>query len=222
MKRGFTLVELMLAMTFLTVMLLAIAMTVIHISNVYARGITLTQVNRIGREVVDDMQRTIMASPATEINEQNFVQDVWGGRLCLGTYSYAWNTGVGIEEGMNGRNQYEDSGDEIHFVRVNDRGSALCRQDDDGNLPNISNAEAVEMMNMGDRPLVIHDMHARSSDATAITRQRLYAIEFTLGTSNMEAIDTVDRTCLPPAEAESDINYCAINSFAFTVRAGIR
>ena len=46
---GFTIVELMLAMAFLAVLLVVITMTVIQISNVYNKGLTLRAVDQAGR-----------------------------------------------------------------------------------------------------------------------------------------------------------------------------
>ena len=104
--RGFTLIELMLAMTFIAFLLVAIAMVTVQISNIYNKGITLREVNQAGRSVADEIQRSISssipfdvtpkvdASPATAASK--YVVRDGGGRLCLGQYTYAWNYGKSI------------------------------------------------------------------------------------------------------------------------------
>lgn len=50
-SRGFTIIELMLSMTFLAMLMLVIALTTIQISNIYNKGVTLREVNQAGRSV---------------------------------------------------------------------------------------------------------------------------------------------------------------------------
>src|SRR5688572_23689793 len=130
--RGFTLIELMLAMTFIAVLLIAIAMTTIQISNIYNKGMTLREVNQAGRALSDEFQRSIASavpfdvtpklddSPAT-ITSKYVVRD-GGGRLCLGAYTYAWNYGKTIA-GESGApavfNKYDNSST-VRFAKVKD------------------------------------------------------------------------------------------------------
>ena len=50
-KKGFTLIELMLAMSFISVLLLSIAMVGIQAGKMYSRGIVLRDVNKAGRDI---------------------------------------------------------------------------------------------------------------------------------------------------------------------------
>ena len=50
--RGFTIIELMLAMAFLGTMLLGIATLIIRITNIYQKGLALRAVNSTGREII--------------------------------------------------------------------------------------------------------------------------------------------------------------------------
>ena len=49
-RRGFTLIELMLAIAFISMLLLAIAAVGIQVGRIYTRGIVLRDVNQAGRE----------------------------------------------------------------------------------------------------------------------------------------------------------------------------
>lgn len=67
-KKGFTIIELMLAMGFLGVMLVCIAMLTIEVTNIYQKGLSIRAVNSLGRQLIDDFSRTVGASPIMEIN----------------------------------------------------------------------------------------------------------------------------------------------------------
>lgn len=228
-SRGFTLVELMLAMSFIAVLLISITMLIMHVTNQYTRGITLKNINSAGRVVSDDMQRTIQGSPPMRIqNNENFYNFASWGRLCLGTHTYVWNTGEGLAGDVEIPvwNRATAEGGEIRLVRVTDSGGALCVDQEPGEeghvLPVVSLGDnAADMLGQGDRPLALHSINVRSTAPASATQQRLYSVNFTLGTDNTSVITGTG--CSPPSEgAGSDLNYCAINDFDFTVRTGMR
>ncbi len=231
-KIGFTLVELMLAMTFIAVMLVAVAACVIQISTIYNRGITLRQVNQSGRTITDDLTRVINQSTPFSL-ATNFVEQPYGGRLCTGSYTYIWNTARGMTDGS--RNKYVDSSTEIRFVRIADDGAQYCRDPAGGVSPNrqstIPNNIATDLLKGDDRGLVIHTLSMMPDDSTttiynATIGQRLYTITFLLGTDNTDALNynsvTGEASCKPPSDSNSDLTYCSVNQFSFTVRAGVR
>lgn len=231
-KFGFTLIELMLAMTFIAVMLVAVAACVIQISTIYNRGITLRQVNQSGRAVSDDLTRVINQSSPFSI-ATNFVEQPYGGRLCTGRYSYIWNTAKGMSDAS--RNRYVTPSSEIRFVRISDDGALYCRDPAGGVSPNrqstIPNAIATDLLSGDDRALVIHSFSIGPSDTAttvynATIGQRLYTVTFLLGTDDTAALnyDTVtdEASCKPPADGSSNLTYCSVNQFSFTVRAGVR
>ncbi len=104
-KKGFTLVELSLATVFVAVLLLMIATITINVSTIYQKGLALRNINTTGRDLVDDLNRTINAAPLRPLENQwqYFVarngEDAetrtpvqLGGVFCTGRYSYVWNT----------------------------------------------------------------------------------------------------------------------------------
>lgn len=62
-KPGFTIIELMLAMGFLGVMLVCIAILVIDITGSYQKGLSLRAVNSVGRQLVDEFSRAVAGAP---------------------------------------------------------------------------------------------------------------------------------------------------------------
>ncbi len=227
-KDGFTLIELMLAMTFIAVLLVAIAMTTIQISNIYNKGITLREVNQAGRSVSSELQQSIASSvpfdvtpksdnsPATQTS--HYVVRDGGGRLCLGTYTYAWNYGKALSGGAGAPAVYNkyDNNAPVRFAKVEDAGGALCA---DVNLA-IPKAKANELLSAGDRELVLHSFSISKTASDATTSQALYAITMVIGTNDRAQLTTDNASCKPPAAGASNENYCSVNEWDIIARAG--
>lgn len=118
-QRGFTLVELMLAVAFIGGLLVVVALVTMQVMSLYNRGLTIKGVNEVSRTIVRDVQQSISSTDyfrvqyvdkndpkkfhsatdlktASENNVDYYANDA-GGRLCTGTYSYVWNTGEAFE-----------------------------------------------------------------------------------------------------------------------------
>lgn len=214
--KGFTLIELMLAMSFMAFMFLAIAFLVIHIGSVYNRGITLRQINQSSRTIVEDVQRTVAASAPVDVSN-NFIDESWGGRLCLGEYSYIWNTAASLDDTTLPRNVYASGSDTIRFVRVADSGGTYCSNP----AQSVATTDAVELLVSEDRSLAIHSMKLDASEPNDITNQQLLTFRMVIGTDDSASIDIAGTACRPPSDSNAD-EYCAINEIVFTVRAGVR
>ncbi len=216
--RGFTLIELMLAMTFLSVLLLAIAMTVIQVSNIYTRGLTLKEVNQAGRAVSAELKSGIAGSAPFTIPGPKYIQQAWGGRLCVGQYSYIWNYGATLNnpsaDGTNS-NVYSNSSNKIRFIKVPDNSGIYCSTAGKA----IDSNGAVELLASGDRDLAIHSFSIVNDSTDAQSSQALYSISFVVGTNDQQALTTAQTSCRPPSDATSDLNYCSINRFDIVVRA---
>lgn len=65
-KQGFTIVELMLAMTFVATLLISIAIVTINIVTIYQRGLALKAVNNVGRSLVEELTTSINSAPAVD------------------------------------------------------------------------------------------------------------------------------------------------------------
>ena len=230
--KGFTLIELMLAMTFISVLLIAIAMTTIQISNIYTKGITLREVSQAGRTISDDLQRSIGGSAPFDLaptaTPASYVQQQTGGRLCVGKYSYLWNYGQAITQAQNANsldNHFDDN-TFIRFLRVLDADRSLCqRQANGGNggagaYPNPEKSESVELLASGDRDLAIHSFTIAKTAEEAATSQAMYAISFVIGTNDQAQLTTNDASCRPPSDSVGAEEYCSVNQFDIVARAG--
>lgn len=227
-RTGFTLIELMLAMTFISVLLVAIAMTTIQISNIYEKGITLREVNQAGRSVSTDLQQNIASSvpfdvtpksdnsPATQTSR--YVVRSGGGRLCLGNYSYVWNYGSALAGGPGAPaiyNKYDDN-TSVQFAKVQDAGGSLCS---DVNTI-VVRAKANELLTSGDRQLVLHAFTITQTSNDPNTNQALYAITMVIGTNDRQQLTADSTSCKPPSAGVGDENYCSVNEWDVIARAG--
>ena len=66
-KEGFTLVELSLAMAFVGVLSVAVVLIISNTVSAYRRGLTLSRVNMVGSDLVDDMRSSVQGSSAKSL-----------------------------------------------------------------------------------------------------------------------------------------------------------
>ena len=82
--------------------------------------------------------------------------------------------------------------------------------------------EDIDLLDQKDaNDLVLYDFYV-SKPAISQTRQNMfYAASFILGTRRGGInINQVGNNCKPPSDADSMLDYCAINKFNFAVQAG--
>ncbi len=226
-NKGFTLVELMFAMSFIAILLMAIAMTVIQISNMYSRGLTLKEVNQAGRSLSSELTHGVAASAPFLVSglgtKYIILPDGSGGRLCLGQYSYIWNYGKSLTGSLPLSNKYTSaSSTKIRFVRVPDGTGFYCTTVAPAPLPDVDPAGAVELLDVGDLDLAVHNFAISTVDSASDSRthQSLYFISFVIGTNEQAALNSDQSTCLPPSNLAADLNYCSVNQFDIVARAG--
>ena len=197
-QSGFTIIELTLAMAFVSVLLVAIALTVIQICGIYNRGVTLKEVNQAGRSISTDLQNSITATtpfsvdpqvgdvylnPSTEYAKSSIVSQEWGGSLCLGQFSYIWNNGKSISDAINSGdyaklNKYSgvtysgtvSDGDIIRFIKIYDPNADYCVKNSQDNIPLVTKTKSTELLNVGQNNLVIHKFAITTADSDAVNQ----------------------------------------------------
>lgn len=223
-SKGFTLIELMLAMGFVSVLLIAIAATVIQISGVYNKGLLLKGADQTGRSLITELQHEISNSSAFDVvsgNGHYLDQPNQGGRLCTGRYSYVWNYGRTIFAG-NEINVYITSSNPIKFAKVLDPDSSYCVAP----AKKINDADAVDLLATSQYDLAVQKFTITSNVSATDnkTNQQLYNIEFFIGTNDQNALSKDAQgnptACLEPSQAGSDPLYCSFVQFNIVVRAG--
>ncbi len=213
----------MLAMGFVSALLLAIAMTVIQIGNIYNSGITYKNVNTAGSALANQIQRDIDGSPQFDTSPTHYVNQAWGGRLCLGQYSYIWNYGDAIKSAPPNINKYSGSTDTINFVKALNPDGSYCTSP----LSTVQTSGSTELLDVGQNDLTIHSFSITSDPINAydsLTGQRLYYISFLLGTNDQNALSAAggraNTKCLTADQLNADPSYCAVNQFDIVARAG--
>ncbi len=127
-RKGFTIIELMLAMALLGTMMVAIASLIMRILDVYQKGLTMRDVSTIGREITSDLTRIINQSPTFFGDDKPTINPIvtaggnidaasirkyrteyyntasGGGVFCTGSYSYVWNKAASITTARNRAN----------------------------------------------------------------------------------------------------------------------
>lgn len=228
-QKGFTLIELMLAMTFISILLIAIAMTIIQVGALYNKGMTLRETNQAARDIVSDIQRTVISSTEFSIDDDYIVNDSEGiGRICLGSYSYIWNLGRTTPSLTVKYVNPAKRGERINIVKVPDQAKQYCAKNASGGLAqkdilDVDTNKTKELLPTGDHTLVIHKFALAAGAAgtkSDIIRQQLYELQFSVGTGNLTALTPDQSQCLPPSDVNSDINYCSVQDFTLVVRAG--
>lgn len=81
-KPGFTIIEVSLAIVFVSVLILTIGYLTINITSTYEKGLAMKSVNSTGKEIIDDLSRVIEGSPAQTVDS-----------LCSEVYSVATISG---------------------------------------------------------------------------------------------------------------------------------
>lgn len=233
-ESGFTIIELLMAMAFISVLLVVITLTIIQIGNIYNKGLTMRAVNQSGTAISADIRQTLSGSQPFDVATSFFLQspnggattnvgDAVGGRLCTGTYSYIWNFGKSSVP----INVYQNGDAKIGFVRVRDNGAQYCANL--GNkIDNSDRSDPREFLASDGTALAIQSFAITKLANDAAISQALYRIVFEVGTNDSDAlqreqhIDTIDTSCKPPSTDASLQNYCAVNQFDFTAQAGNR
>ena len=120
-KKGFTILELALAMAFLSFLLLAIGTVTMQIIKIYQKGVAIKDATATSRELIDEFTHRISTTeyrPPAETDETGFEHNVYfeeslslwfgdnpetdtktvpvTGAFCTGKYSYIWNTGYAL------------------------------------------------------------------------------------------------------------------------------
>ena len=224
-KQGFTLIELMLAMTFISILLLSITMVGIQAGRMYSRGVVLRDVNQAGRDISDTFRRDFLQANAGKINITGLRvpnNENWTtGRLCLGAHSYVWNNPKYLDDpSLLGANRlFKVDGNPINLVRVVDADGGLCKRDGSGRYPETvdmaKSSNLLRPISSGDGSIGIHNVTLEKITSDS-SREALYRLTFTLGTSKMSEIR--NSSCKAPDETDSNFEFCAINKFEMIVR----
>jgi type II secretory pathway pseudopilin PulG len=248
-KKGFTIIELMLSMSFLAVLMITIAILTIRIVSIYQKGLAIRAVSSTGRALIDDFTRSVASAPiqiqllyghddyffshtaTIDVNGHDVTAQLFGG-FCTGSNSYLWNTGYTINDPTLRLATY--SGNSFHLLKISDPSREICsgysaRKNTPGGatysilsyFPQVGTADGLELLDQSEDALAIYDFKALGDVQNAITGHSFYAATFILATlrGGVDIFAQGDYCQDPPDNLNTDFNYCAINKFNFAMRA---
>ncbi len=216
-QRGFTLIELMLAMVFVAFILVFISLTLVQMFRTYDKGTSMKQVNQAGRSIVDDLGQAIRSQLPSNINTTKVEKGV----LCIDKVMYVWNPlyiddsatiatdnraviGDPNNGGMMARKELQNSGCPTDYV------DALSE-------PTVAGKDAQLLTG---QTRVIRSKVTREQD-------RLIKLEFIIGTYSRDEIVNNTTKYITPTRATSgggvsclpgnDGNYCSFAEFSTVV-----
>lgn len=225
-SRGFTLVEINIAMVFVALLLLGVAATTIHVSRMFQRGVTVRSVNQLGREVMGGMRADVMRAQPDIVN----TNEVGQGRLCLGQVSYLFNISQPVAIGGAPSQITRQGGEPITLVRVQDPNAQWCARTAPGGpfvrggvIANtlFDSRAATELLQQDQQiPLAVHNMALTEAlPVSDTTPQVMYLLSLRLGTNQAGTLD-VNRECLPPSNNQANFESCFAVDFTTVIRAG--
>lgn len=235
--KGFTIIELTLAMSFVAMLLIAVATLSIQLTNQYSRGLTLKEIAQSGTEASNDIRRTISQAQIQGTGIQTVPIDGGGTVLCTGTYSYVANSAANLANPTSPDTVKLGAGRlPARLAKVRDLGGTLCSNrtlDDD---KEYATNDVSELLSSGSRLLVVHQLDASPSGvrfdedpdgaptgefAGEYKQGRgIYNVTLTIRTGVDTEFIAGNTECKPPSEQESNFEFCAIDTFKFTARVG--
>lgn len=132
--KGFTLVELMLAIAFIGFVIIFTVLAIVQVMRTYNKGLTVKEINQTSRSTLEDMARVIRGTDTI------ITSAIGNGRLCLGGVSYVWNI-----QGQTTNRYDSPSNPPVTLVRVDDQGGSMCTSSA-GTYPNVPAANATQLL----------------------------------------------------------------------------
>lgn len=130
-EKGLTLVELSMAMVFVSFIVTILATSLANIMQTYNKGVWLSQINQAGRQLSRDISNQARYSGILSTESRNAIA---AQRLCVGGISYVWNlqSQVDMNEKSPGKlkNWFQgesSSRSSLRLVRIDDPTAKYCK-----------------------------------------------------------------------------------------------
>lgn len=230
-RQGFTLIELTIALAFLSILLIAILTLTLASGKLYVKGMTNKTVNQSGREIQDIVRRDFLAADASDIG--NVLTEGSGlsisGRICLGSVTYLWNTADILNDTSANGTTYRirlSTSTPIRFARVVDVNAELCVANPLGRFPVTipTTLATTELLGGDGRDFAMYSMAINSISKR--DKRGLYEMKYTIGTNDQGTVESDDGyvRCKPDATATANFDYCSVTDFDMMLRVegGVR
>ena len=198
--KGFTLVELSLAITFLAFIVLFIVIVIMQMINIYNKSVSLSQMNQAGRQIMSDLNGGARFSAAKPVR----LTQTNGGRLCLGGTSYIWNIGDPTVPAntFSGTNPPK-----LRLVRVKDSTGQYCA--DSSRQPSLNSSDVTVLVGAN---VLVQDFKISLNGSTGGI-VNLVSVGLVLSTAGNGAPSTTGVN----AKCGVGNNFCAVARYNFII-----
>ena len=230
-QRGFTIIELTIAIAFLSILMMAILSLTLAVGKLYVKGDTNKAINQAGRDFSDVVRRDLLSSGVTRIsgpftqNAGTTSDPLESGRICLDTVTYLWNTAALLNDSSSAAQEatIKMNNQSIKFVRIVNPQTSYCTADSNGKYPMSvdSSDAATEQFTSTGRTYALYTMTFKPIATSG--EKGVYEVAYTLGTN--EANTTTrdadgNVSCKTDDMVAAAFNYCAVSRFDMIVRLG--
>jgi prepilin-type N-terminal cleavage/methylation domain-containing protein len=210
-QRGFTLVELSLAVVLVSILTLAIMTVSMQIMKIYSKGMTLKTADQASRDISGQLTRDLHSAPVEQINSSQLSR----GRLCIGATTYLWNTTTTLNSGS--QKITAPSGD-VHLMRINDPSQQFCA------LPlryDVTAAmQPTELLGKTGSASTGNNLAVYSLNFTQFVKdQPIFAVDYIIGTNNPSVVSGAQ--CRPPTDSSANFDFCTVSQFHLIIKASV-
>lgn len=231
-NKGFTLVELMLAMSFIAILLISIAMLSIYLTTLYDQGSTMKDINQAGTEIASDIKHSIAAAPDNFPKARKYIigtvatQSYYVNVLCMGSVSYVFNRGDSLETLSSAQLIKYSDNKVIRLAKVDDGAGTLCTPIDgsavgagwpSGGRKIAGGVTAKELLSQESGHTLSVWGLSFSAYPVGLSPE-LSTLNLTIGTSESADIDFTGP--YPVCNAGNGSEWCGINTFEIVGRSG--
>ncbi len=230
--QGFTLVEMTIAIAFLSVLMMAILTISMSAGKLYIKGDTNKSINQAGRDFADTIRRDFLATgvgsitSVPPINGGSAADPQYSGRICVGSVAYLWNTAglLNVDSPAPGSLiTMGASSKPVKLVRVSRTSQLYCQPNGSGRYPTVidSSDVATELFAGTGREYALYDMTIQQIAADG--EKGMYRISYTLGTNEPGATERDAAgfvRCKTDNAQAANFSYCSVSEFEMLVRVG--
>ena len=213
-QAGFTIIELMLAMIFVSFILIFMALTIVQMLRIYDKAISMKQVNQAGRTITEDINEAMRSQAPDRVDVTKIDQ----GFICIGATVYHWNPL--FEQGGSGATLFDADPSNSDAPIIAATGATMVRkvfrsENTACTAGNVTSNSPTMFEPDSEAPLL--SSRSRVIWATATTyptaasgsaQPKLVELTFILGTYDRNEVDTgVERGWLEDGNAGSYENF---------------
>lgn len=235
-EKGFTITELSLAMSLLSVLMLILVVSAMGFTNIYNKGITLKRVNQSGANIAKELQTNLGRSaevtvrcannevPTSPSSSCKDTPTAVTTGVCAGDFSFIWSVYVGGSGFTNTTVSvpltYND-GTPVFFAKVKDPSKEMCRTTPAPPKPYRGNDatqpyQSTELLGDG---LVIRDPSTATNkgglDVVLSPENTLTTVVYTISTNEGDDIIS-DGTSRAGCQGGDKDAFCTLNTFVVT------